>query len=573
MGGDKIVLMRPGRRPAEVVVLHHAEWHVPLVPAAAPDEVPAGPERDARAMVLDRRETLLSVWASEQDRELGYPEARARAVSPVGAGEWRFDLAAGGSLLVPTTWLGEGVRPDGVAPVPVRGGRWWLWPEAQVAVEVGDLLLGLAAGRMEGPGLYCTTLQRQEASSEPRLPTGTPLLGVVLVRQGFLQRQELEAAVRHQARLAKADTPMLLGQAALSLGLLSDEQLGFALNFQQRLRRSSDSDRLFADHALQVGAVSPASLLFALECQEKSAEPLVDILVREGLVSSRVVRDFQELVAKRPTGQGGEPTPPAAVAAGGAAPVARPAEAAPPAPAAPVPPRAQASVPADAAAQPPGAPPKPVVASQPPAASSSPAAAPQPAAAPPKPAAAPPPAAGASKPAASAPRSAAAPTSAQAPAPARRPADAATAAPSTDRATLNGSGLKSMLGAILQREEYVTAEQVELVLREQVRRRQAGRPVAFGQVALELGLVTEVQLNFAVNLQGKLAVAGDGPRPLGLFLVEHGIVRPSQLSLALDEAARLRRPLGEVLVEMNLLSASLLNTFLSMQKQASASGA
>ncbi|MEB3330778.1 MAG: hypothetical protein VKQ33_16250 [Candidatus Sericytochromatia bacterium] len=130
-----------------------------------------------------------------------------------------------------------------------------------------------------------------------------------------------------------------------------------------------------------------------------------------------------------------------------------------------------------------------------------------------------------------------------------------------------------MLGAILQREEYITAEQVEVILREQVRRRQAGRAVAFGQVALELGLVTDAQLNFAVTLQGKLAVSGDGPRPLGLFLVEHGIVRPSQLSLALDEAARSRRPLGEVLVEMNLLSDSLLSTFLSMQKQAAVAGA
>jgi outer membrane biosynthesis protein TonB len=560
MGGDTIVLMRPGRRPAEVVVLHHAEWHVPLVPAAPPDEVPAGPERNARAMVLDRRETLLSVWASEQERELGYPEARARAVSPVGAGEWRFDLVAGGSLLVPATWLGEGVRPDGVAPVPVRGGRWWLWPEAQVAVEVGDLLLGLAAGRMEGPGLYCTTLQRQEASSEPRLPTGTPLLGVVLVRQGFLQRQELEAAVRHQARLAKADTPMLLGQAALSLGLLTDEQLGFALNFQQRLRRSSDSDRLFADHALQVGAVSPASLLFALECQEKSAEPLVDILVREGLVSSRVVRDFQELVAKRPPVRGGESTAPAADpvgAAEGAAPAAPPAAAGSPAPVAPAPPRAQPPAPPDAApaasAQPPAAPPKPAAAPQPPATPAKPVTAPQPGA--------------------PAPRTAAPPAPSQATAPAKSPAGARTASTGADRPTLNGSGLKSMLGAILQREEYITAEQVELILREQVRRRQAGRPVAFGQVALELGLVTEAQLNFAVTLQGKLAVSGDGPRPLGLFLVEHGIVRPSQLSLALDEAMRNRRPLGEVLVEMNMLSLSLLNTFLAMQKQASVAGA
>ncbi|MEB3221150.1 MAG: hypothetical protein VKS61_03635 [Candidatus Sericytochromatia bacterium] len=563
MGGDTIVLMRPGRRPAEVVVLHHAEWAVPLVPAASPDEVPAGPERDARAMVLNRREALLSIWASDQEQDLGFPEARARNVSPAEGGEWRFELWGGGSLVVPAKWIGEGVRPDGASPVPVRGGRWWLWPDAQVAVEVGDLIVALACGVMDSPGIYCTVLQRQDAPSEARLPTGMPVLGIVLVRQGFLQRQELEAAVRHQARLAKADTPMLLGQAALSLGLLSEEQLTFALNFQQRLRRSTEQDRLFADHVLQVGAVSPASLLFALECQEKTPEPLAEILVREGLVSARVVRDFQALVGP-PTAPtlAREPQPPARAVAAPSSAAAREEgravpEASPPAVKGPAPTPAAtppvATPPAAAAPASPAAPEQPAPTPAAAAASAGASAAPAPSAVPPPPAAA---SGGSGAPAGAA----------------MRDDHAKPVGPGAERATLNGMGLKSMLGAILQREEYLTAEQVELVLREQVRRRQAGRPVAFGQVALELGLVTETQLNFAVTLQGKLAVSGDGPRPLGLFLVEHGIVKPSQLSLALDEAGRAHRPLGEVLVEMNMLSPALLSTFLGMQKQATAAG-
>ncbi|MDB5099058.1 MAG: hypothetical protein JWM80_3479, partial [Cyanobacteria bacterium RYN_339] len=58
----------------------------------------------------------------------------------------------------------------------------------------------------------------------------------------------------------------------------------------------------------------------------------------------------------------------------------------------------------------------------------------------------------------------------------------------------------------------------------------------------------------------------DKPKPLGFFLIENGVVKPSQLQAALEEAARQNKRLGEVLVDQGVISESLVTVFLNMQK-------
>lgn len=53
--------------------------------------------------------------------------------------------------------------------------------------------------------------------------------------------------------------------------------------------------------------------------------------------------------------------------------------------------------------------------------------------------------------------------------------------------------------------------------------------------------------------------------PLGLLLIEHGVLDESDVERALDEQSRSGRKLGEILVEEDLLSRPFLDRFLAEQ--------
>lgn len=127
--------------------------------------------------------------------------------------------------------------------------------------------------------------------------------------------------------------------------------------------------------------------------------------------------------------------------------------------------------------------------------------------------------------------------------------------------------VKSLLGIILEREGYVSQLQVRAIMAEQELLKAAGKGATFGEVALNLNLMTTDQLKFAVGLQKRLAYDPGKPKPLGLILLENGVAKPSQIHLALEEQSRTGRRIGEILVEQEVISDSMLDVFLQMQKQ------
>jgi hypothetical protein len=436
-----------------VAVYRGQEFQVPLVPAAPPEDATNPLEREVRRRVLMQRESLLSIWATGFERELGFPRASAHAVTPEPGKTWRFALDNGAAVSVPFDWIGRDLKNNSSHPFPVQNGRWWVWGDLPLAVEVGDLLAALSTGATEGPGLYCTVLPPAGGEAEREFTGTAPMLGLILVRQEVLGRTQLELALRYQADQLSLGTPVLLGQAAVKLGFITHEQLTFALDFQARLRSLGEWDQRFAAFVLELGAVSPATLLYAVDRHEGTGKALTDVLVEEGWVLSLVVQEFESL--QQP-----------------------PAEEPPPSP---------------------------------------------------------------------------------------EPAQESAA--DYLRYTLSGAGIKSLIGVILQREEYMTPEQVALVLNEQLRLRRAGSPVAFGQIALELGFINTAQLQFALTLQSHLDYPTGTPKPLGVFLLEHGVARPSQLLNAIEHAERTGTPLDHLLIERGVITSNLLNVFLAMQKR------
>lgn len=144
---------------------------------------------------------------------------------------------------------------------------------------------------------------------------------------------------------------------------------------------------------------------------------------------------------------------------------------------------------------------------------------------------------------------------------------AVAAAETPAAATAEPPKIKSLLGIILEREGYVTQNHVRQITDEQERHKAGGRNATFGEVAMNLGMITAEQLRFAIGLQKRLAYDTGKPKPLGLLLLENGVLKPSQVHLALEEQARTSRRLGEILCEQGLISEGMLEVFLNMQKQ------
>jgi hypothetical protein len=125
----------------------------------------------------------------------------------------------------------------------------------------------------------------------------------------------------------------------------------------------------------------------------------------------------------------------------------------------------------------------------------------------------------------------------------------------------------SLIGLILEKENVLTAAQVHGILAQQRALRTQGKVVAFGQVALDMRLVTPPQLQRALQLQAKLAVPPGAPKPLGFYLIEAGLVSPSQLQRGLELQAKDGGRIGEVLVAQGWLAPTMLEMFLTMQRK------
>lgn len=125
---------------------------------------------------------------------------------------------------------------------------------------------------------------------------------------------------------------------------------------------------------------------------------------------------------------------------------------------------------------------------------------------------------------------------------------------------------RTLIGLILEKENILSSAQVHAVVAEQRRLRAEGKVVAFGAVALQLRYVQPPQLQRALLLQQKLAVAPGTPKPLGFYLIEAGLISPSQLLRGLELQAKEGGRIGEVLVAQGWIAQPMLEMFLTMQR-------
>lgn len=130
----------------------------------------------------------------------------------------------------------------------------------------------------------------------------------------------------------------------------------------------------------------------------------------------------------------------------------------------------------------------------------------------------------------------------------------------------DGGRRQHLLGLILQSEGLISRAQLDAALAEQAKRRDEGRPLPLGAMLEHMKLLGPDQVMWALGLQEHLAVAAEERKRLGFYLLEAGLVRPSQVALALKRQAEKPGPLGEILVEMGALRQAQLGVVLGLQR-------
>jgi type IV pilus assembly protein PilB len=114
-------------------------------------------------------------------------------------------------------------------------------------------------------------------------------LGELLTRAGLLPRARLDAALAQQVTHNGK-----LGALLVELGLIEEAELYAVLNLQSGLHMAAAEDIILflrarlGDILLGAAAVTEEQLLRALLQQERSGEPLGEILVRQGAISLAV---------------------------------------------------------------------------------------------------------------------------------------------------------------------------------------------------------------------------------------------------------------------------------------------
>jgi len=124
----------------------------------------------------------------------------------------------------------------------------------------------------------------------------------------------------------------------------------------------------------------------------------------------------------------------------------------------------------------------------------------------------------------------------------------------------------SRLGSLLLEEHAVTPFQLKRALKIQQKERGV-----LGKILVKMGAADEEEINQVVALQKNrrfqaIAAFLLGKLRLGQILVTNHVITGRQLNEALKKQTSTRKPLGEILVEMKVISRTTLQTFLKIQK-------
>ena len=128
---------------------------------------------------------------------------------------------------------------------------------------------------------------------------------------------------------------------------------------------------------------------------------------------------------------------------------------------------------------------------------------------------------------------------------------------------------KPLLYTILVAEGAITRDQANEAFDVYNHRRERGQRASFGQVVLSLGMIRAPRLNEFIEMQRKLSGA-PGQVPLGVLMIENGVLKPRQVVDALVRREQSGKRLGEFLIAEGLVRRIQVDMLLQQQRRQAA---
>lgn len=120
------------------------------------------------------------------------------------------------------------------------------------------------------------------------------LLGVIMVREGILNRDQLALALEKQRALRQAGQMQPLGMIVIELGFASEAQIRHAIRLQKKLAWAPDTAVPLGVKLVSGGVLAPSLLVSLLDEQARTGEPLESLLVERQIVQPVVIAHFRD---------------------------------------------------------------------------------------------------------------------------------------------------------------------------------------------------------------------------------------------------------------------------------------
>ena len=121
---------------------------------------------------------------------------------------------------------------------------------------------------------------------------------------------------------------------------------------------------------------------------------------------------------------------------------------------------------------------------------------------------------------------------------------------------------------IMEGEGYITTEHSRAVLQALQAAAQLGHDVRYGELAVELGHSVGADARYAAHMIRQLRIKPGAPKPIGYFILERGLARPTELLEALEEQVQMGGRLGEILIKNGCMTELQLENVLALQRAA-----
>lgn len=130
------------------------------------------------------------------------------------------------------------------------------------------------------------------------------------------------------------------------------------------------------------------------------------------------------------------------------------------------------------------------------------------------------------------------------------------------------SGNDYLVRLVFEGEGYLSEGQSAHVVQELTLRKQRGEIATYGPMAVALGYATPQDLNYTEYMLATLRSAPGNRKPLGYYILEQKLLKPSLLLEALEEQSQIGGRLGEIVVRNGWMSQPQVDSLLQLQAAA-----